>query len=95
MSLPRSDKAEAELAGTGRVLLRSSGTEPLVRVMVEASDADQARRVADALASWSTIASRCPDPNGSLRTGGGSDTTLDHCLTGRPATVRACAAAAG
>jgi phosphoglucosamine mutase len=45
------DKAEAELAGTGRVLLRSSGTEPLVRVMVEASDADQARRVADALAS--------------------------------------------
>jgi len=44
------DKAEAELAGTGRVLLRSSGTEPLVRVMVEASDADQARRVADALA---------------------------------------------
>jgi len=43
-------QAEAELAGTGRVLLRSSGTEPLVRVMVEASDADQARRVADALA---------------------------------------------
>jgi phosphoglucosamine mutase len=44
------EKAEAELAGTGRVLLRSSGTEPLVRVMVEAADADQARRVADSLA---------------------------------------------
>ena len=42
--------AEADLAGTGRVLLRPSGTEPLVRVMVEATDADAAQRVADALA---------------------------------------------
>jgi len=41
---------EKALAGNGRVLLRPSGTEPLVRVMVEAPDADQARGVADRLA---------------------------------------------
>ena len=42
--------AERELGGTGRVLLRPSGTEPLVRVMVEAADIDQARSVAGRLA---------------------------------------------
>jgi phosphoglucosamine mutase len=42
--------SEAELDGTGRVLVRSSGTEPLVRVMVEAQTEDLARRHADALA---------------------------------------------
>jgi phosphoglucosamine mutase len=42
--------AESELGGTGRVLLRPSGTEPLVRVMVEAEGAEQARAVADRLA---------------------------------------------
>ncbi|KQX66019.1 phosphoglucosamine mutase [Angustibacter sp. Root456] len=41
---------ESELAGTGRVLLRPSGTEPLVRVMVEAGEAAQAQALADRLA---------------------------------------------
>ncbi|MFH8578473.1 phosphoglucosamine mutase [Streptomyces zaomyceticus] len=42
--------AEQELGSTGRVLLRPSGTEPLVRVMVEAADIEQARAVAQRLA---------------------------------------------
>ena len=40
---------EAELGATGRVLLRPSGTEPLVRVMVEAPTAEQANGAADRL----------------------------------------------
>ncbi|WP_030345459.1 phosphoglucosamine mutase [Streptomyces sp. NRRL S-1022] len=43
-------EAEKELGATGRVLLRPSGTEPLVRVMVEAADIEQARAVAGRLA---------------------------------------------
>ena len=43
-------EAEAELAGTGRVLLRASGTEPLLRVMVEGRDADRVAAVAEKLA---------------------------------------------
>jgi phosphoglucosamine mutase len=43
--------AEAELGGQGRVLLRPSGTESLVRVMVEAPTQQQAREVAERLAA--------------------------------------------
>ena len=43
-------EAERELHGAGRVLLRKSGTEPLVRVMVEAADQEQALTVAHRLA---------------------------------------------
>ena len=42
--------AEAELGASGRVLVRPSGTEHAVRVMVEALDAGQAHRVAERLA---------------------------------------------
>ena len=42
--------AEARLGRTGRVLLRASGTEPLVRVMVEAATQDDADKVASELA---------------------------------------------
>ena len=39
-------QAEAELGDTGRILLRPSGTEQMVRVMVEAADEDTARQLA-------------------------------------------------
>lgn len=43
--------AEEALAGDGRVLLRPSGTEPVVRVMVEAADPAEAERHAQAIAA--------------------------------------------
>ena len=45
------EKLEKEFAGNGRVLIRPSGTEPLVRVMIEGKDKkvieEKARNIAD------------------------------------------------
>ena len=43
--------AEGELGATGRVLLRSSGTEPVIRVMVEAPSQELAQHITDQLAA--------------------------------------------
>jgi phosphoglucosamine mutase len=43
--------AEGELAQTGRVVLRASGTEPVIRVMVEGQDGDQVVMLAERLAA--------------------------------------------
>ncbi len=44
------EDVESELADRGRVVLRASGTEPVIRVMVEGEDADQVEKLADQLA---------------------------------------------
>lgn len=44
------EQVQSELADSGRLLIRPSGTEPVVRVMVEARDADVARQAAERLA---------------------------------------------
>lgn len=44
-------KSEEELGSSGRILVRPSGTEPLVRVMVEAATHEEAHRVASAIAA--------------------------------------------
>jgi len=43
--------AEAQLGDSGRVLLRPSGTEPMVRVMVEAEHQEVADQIANSLAA--------------------------------------------
>lgn len=44
------DAIESEMAGSGRVLIRPSGTEPLVRVMIEGNDIEKIHSLAQALA---------------------------------------------
>ena len=44
-------RAEADLAGRGRVLLRPSGTEPVVRVMVEGEDRAHVQALAESIAA--------------------------------------------
>ena len=44
-------EVEKELEGRGRVVLRASGTEPVVRVMVEAKQADWAKKGAERIAA--------------------------------------------
>jgi phosphoglucosamine mutase len=41
--------AEAQLAGRGRLVIRPSGTEPVIRVMAEGDDADEVEQVVDAI----------------------------------------------
>jgi phosphoglucosamine mutase len=45
------EKKQQELGSAGRILVRASGTESLVRVMVEAQSADRARQIAEELAA--------------------------------------------
>jgi phosphoglucosamine mutase len=42
-------KAEVELAGNGRLVIRPSGTEPVIRVMAEGDDAAQVARIVDGI----------------------------------------------
>jgi phosphoglucosamine mutase len=52
--------AETELGGRGRVLLRPSGTEPVVRVMVEGDDRGQIQKLADSIAAAVREAAKAP-----------------------------------
>ena len=47
-------KLEEAMAGEGRVLIRPSGTEPMVRVMIEGKDIEQITKLAENLASLLT-----------------------------------------
>ncbi len=49
-------RAEADLAGRGRVLLRASGTEPVVRVMVEGEDRAHVQSLAETIAAAVRVA---------------------------------------
>ena len=48
--LEESRRVEQQLAGRGRLVLRASGTEPLVRVMIEGTDAGENQRLAEGIA---------------------------------------------
>ena len=47
---PIIEKMEAEMAGNGRILVRPSGTEPLLRVMAEAPTDDEVNYYVDTIA---------------------------------------------
>ena len=49
-------KVQNDLKDQGRVLIRASGTEPLVRVMIETQDADLAMRAAKSIADLVPVA---------------------------------------
>jgi phosphoglucosamine mutase len=49
-------KTEAELVGTGRLVIRPSGTEPVIRVMAEGDDAAQIERIVDSICDAVRIA---------------------------------------
>ena len=67
--------SEDALDGSGRVLVRASGTEPLVRVMVEAESEELARRHADSVAEHIAVRPRltvtglAPEPDASIAAG--------------------------
>ena len=48
--LAESERVEKVLSGRGRLVLRPSGTEPLIRVMIEGADAGENHRLADGIA---------------------------------------------
>jgi phosphoglucosamine mutase len=49
-AVAESKKVEDVLSGRGRLVLRPSGTEPLIRVMIEGADAAENHRLADGIA---------------------------------------------
>ena len=51
LSLAEAEKINTELAGSGRVLVRASGTEPLIRVLAEAESEEKARELCGRIAS--------------------------------------------
>ena len=61
---PHVTDAEQRLGDAGRILVRASGTEPLIRVMVEAEDAGQAQEVAEGLVAVIEAFGREPKDKG-------------------------------
>ncbi len=60
---------ERSLSGDGRVLLRASGTEPVIRVMVEGTDREQISELADELANAVTVAAGRADSRSGKQAG--------------------------